>query len=159
MSGDTHLGLLAEVPGGRGGEVSPPSLTRGNFDEMVGGGPGVARRLAALGAPVVAALCRSVLGAVIYLSHAYPQMMTPNNIMCKTMGNPDNDQMLKHIRHMFMHMLARPFGKTFGGKHLTAGLEQPDQLVHPFTTGAKAAYYHHFSDGSLMLGSALDLLS
>ena len=96
------------------------------------------------------ALCRSVLGAVIYLSHAYPQMMTPNNIMCKTMGNPDNDQMLKHIRHMFMHMLARPFGKTFGGKHLTAGLEQPDELVHPFTAGIKAAYYHHFSDGSLM---------
>ena len=62
VSGDTHLGLLAEMPGGRGVEVSPPSLTRGNFDEMFGGGPGPARRLAALGAPVVAALFRFVNG-------------------------------------------------------------------------------------------------
>ena len=96
------------------------------------------------------ALCRSILGASIYLSHAYPQMMTPTNVMCGTMGSPDAPLMLKHIRHMYMHMLSKPFGKRYGGSELTAGLEQPDDLVHPFTAGSKAAYFHYFSDGSLL---------
>ena len=98
-------------------------------------------------------LCRSILGASIYLGHAYPQMMTPTNIMCGSMHSPDPDEMLKHIRHMFMHMLAAPHGKRFGGKHLTKGLEQPKDLVHPFTAGLKAGYFHYASDGSLQMKS------
>ena len=76
--------------------------------------------------------------------------MTPTNVMCGTMGSPDAVTMLKHIRHMYMHMLSKPFGKRYGGDHLTRGLEQPDELVHPFTAGATAAYFHYFSDGSLL---------
>ena len=98
-------------------------------------------------------LCRSTLGASIYLTHAFPQMMTPTNIMCGTMHSPEPDEMLRHLRHMYMHMLAAPFGKRFGGKHLTKGLEQPDNLVHPFTAGQKAGYFHYFSDGSLQMKS------
>ena len=98
-------------------------------------------------------LCRSVLGACIYLGHAYPQMIPPTNIMCGSMHSPDPDEMLKHIRHMFMHMLAAPHGKRFGGKHLTKGLEQPKDLVHPFTSGLKAGYFHYASDGSLQMKS------
>lgn len=51
-------------------------------------------------------------------------MMTPTNVMCGTMGSPDAVTMLKHIRHMHMHMLSKPFGKRYGGSHLSSNLSR-----------------------------------
>ena len=35
------------------------------------------------------------------------------------------------------------------GDNLTPGLEQPDNILYPFTTGVKAAYLEYFSYASL----------
>ena len=92
---------------------------------------------------------RSIVAANIYLSNAYIKMQTPTNILSRYSHNPDPDEVMKHIRHMIFHTVSYPEGLRFGGKHLTKGAEQPNELVYPFTKGVKAGYLEWFSDGSL----------
>ena len=94
-------------------------------------------------------LCRRIVAAMLYLSNGYPKLRTPTVVMAGTMHEPDADEMMKHIRCALLHVHGTPDGIRYGGDNLTPGLEQPDNILYPFTTGVKAAYLEYFSDASL----------
>ena len=103
------------------------------------------------------ALVRSVLGACIWASQAYPAIASGINAMCVDMSNP-GDARLGQLRHMFMHLGANPPGKTFGGKHVTAvGGDYDD--VAPFTPGIKDGRYHFFSDASINVTGGIGMFN
>ena len=90
---------------------------------------------------------RSVLGAGIWLSLAYPQIASGINSMCVDMANP-SDERLGQLRHMFMNIGPSPPGKTFGGPNVTSICSSDDEVA-PFTAGSKEGRYHYFSDASI----------
>jgi hypothetical protein len=92
---------------------------------------------------------RHGLGVCIWMQNSYAQMVHPTNLLCGRMHSPVPDT-AKHLRHMVMHMVAFPYSNTYGGWPCD-GLEQPAQLITPFTDGQKAMYYEYFSDASLDL--------
>jgi hypothetical protein len=91
-------------------------------------------------------LTRHALGVLIWLSNCYPQAGPPTNLLCENMASPSPDT-LKCVRHIVMHLNAYPTPSRWGGHGV--GLEQPDELVPPFSAGKKANYFHWFSDGSV----------
>ena len=96
-------------------------------------------------------LSRKGLGVCIWLSNAYMQMVMPTNLLCRHMADPSHDT-LKHLKAMIMHMVAFPHCNTYGGWGVV-GLEQPVDLITPFSEGTKAMYFHYFSDSNLDIPS------
>ena len=92
-------------------------------------------------------LGRHALGVCIWLYNAYIQAQAPTCMLCAGMSFP-TPQVLKLIRHMVMHLIAHPDEASWGGWECN-GLEQPEELITPFTEGKKAMYYHYFSDANL----------
>ena len=91
-------------------------------------------------------LCRSALGALIWLCNAYPQATPPVNMLCKDMASP-SPATLKSVRHVLMHLLAYPDCVKFGP---CEGLERPERdadLLQPHG-GKLIPYFHFFSDGA-----------
>jgi hypothetical protein len=93
------------------------------------------------------ALTRHALGVCIWLSNAYPKLVTPTNVLCANMAFP-HERTTKSIRHTVMHLVKYPDPCRFGGWPCD-GLEQPEELIPPFTPGRKAMYFHFFSDANL----------
>jgi hypothetical protein len=93
------------------------------------------------------ALTRHALGVSIWLSNAYGKLVTPCNALCSNMAFP-HERTLKGIRHSIMHLIKYPDPVRFGGWPCD-GLEQPSELIPPFTPGRKAMYFHYFSDANL----------
>ena len=92
-------------------------------------------------------LTRRGLGFWIWLYNAYPKAAAPVNMLCANMAFPSADT-LKYLRFMTMHVVRYPEGASYGGWGVV-GLEQPSELVPPFTPGKKAMYFHYFSDANL----------
>jgi hypothetical protein len=90
---------------------------------------------------------RHALGVAIWLCNAYPKLSMACNPLCSNMAFP-HERTLKGIRHAIMHLVKYPDPARFGGWPCD-GLEQPSELIPPFTPGRKAMYFHFFSDANL----------
>ena len=100
--------------------------------------------------------CQRALGAGIWLSIPYPQLVGANNAHCVNMANPSSERM-KDVKHSFLYLRNNPIGKTFGGKHV-GGIMATEKDVHAFTTGQKMGKLHVFSDASVgVTGGAIML--
>ena len=78
------------------------------------------------------------------------------NAMCVDMANP-SDTRLAQLRHMFMYLGESPPGKTFGGPNVSS-IMHTSELIEPFTSKAKAGYYHFFSDASINVTGGVGML-
>ena len=74
--------------------------------------------------------CQRALGAGIWLSIPYPQLVGANNAHCVNMANPSSERM-KDVKHSFLYLRNNPIGKTFGGKHV-GGIMATEKDVHAF---------------------------
>ena len=127
--------------------ITPKHIMTSDFDELPAG------EVPPVGDPLrdkVLAdmeLTRRGLGFWIWLYNAYPKAAAPTNMLCANMAFPSADT-LKNLRFMTMHVVRYPEGASYGGWGVV-GLEQPVELIPPFTPGKKAMYFHYFSDANL----------
>ena len=137
--------------------LQPKQPTRATFDDIEAGVPpphGHPERDDYL---VMQSLCRQSLGVFQWYSFCDVRIKPAINKLAKHTQHPHHDT-LAGLRHVVMFCNAHPYTNCFGGVWCQE-LEQPAQLIHPFTKGAKAAYFHWFSDSSLTMTGGVGMLA
>ena len=87
---------------------------------------------------------RSLLGLLLWVSLAYPQISYHVNRACGFMSNPSHE-VNAYAKHIAMHLYQYPIPVTWGG---CTSLELSVPTVAPFTDGAKEYGLHFAADAS-----------
>ena len=87
---------------------------------------------------------RSLLGLLLWVSLAYPQICYQVNRACGFMSNPSHE-VNAYAKHIAMHLYQYPTPVTWGG---ASNLELSQPTVPPFTDGAKEYGLHFAADAS-----------
>ena len=87
---------------------------------------------------------RSLLGLLLWVSLAYPQISYQVNRACGFMSNPSHE-VNAYAKHIAMHLHQYPTPVTWGG---ATSLELSQPTVTPFTDGAKEFGLHFAADAS-----------
>ena len=87
---------------------------------------------------------RSLLGLLLWVSLAYPQISHHVNKACGFMSNPSHD-VNAYAKHIALHLYQYPVPVTWGG---ATNLELSAPTVTPFTDGAKEYGLHFAADAS-----------
>ena len=146
MSAPDALSQMADALLGDDVRIKPKHIMAADLDEIM---PDV---VPPVGDPARDAtlarqqLTRKHLGAAIWLSIAYPQLVTPINRLCKNMHCP-SAATLAGLKFAVMHLVAHPHCASWcTNGHV--GLEQPETLVEMTLDMRPPYYWHFFSDAS-----------
>ena len=86
---------------------------------------------------------RSILGLLIWLSIAYPQISMATNKGCGHMANP-SWSVNAFAKHIILHLYQYPLPVTWGGDKSVKSLVLAQPTIKPYTPGAKE-YGLHFA--------------
>jgi hypothetical protein len=94
--------------------------------------------------------CRSLLGLLIWVSEAYPQIKYPVNYACAYMANP-SEEVYKVAKHALMHLYHHPTVVTWGGPGCTT--LETTAAASPLSLDAPSYLLHQFTDSNLDMPS------
>ena len=90
---------------------------------------------------------RSILGLLLWVSLAYPQISFDVNRGCGYMSNP-SWSVNKYAKGIVMHLVQHPVPVKWGGNKELKNLVLAQPTVKPFTDGAKEYGLHYAADAS-----------
>ena len=90
---------------------------------------------------------RSILGLLLWVSLAYPQISFDVNRGCGYMSNP-SWLVNKYAKGIVMHLVQHPVPVKWGGNKTIKNLILAQPTVRPFTDGAKEYGLHYAADAS-----------
>ena len=90
---------------------------------------------------------RSILGLLIWLSIAYPQISMATNKGCGHMANP-SWSVNAFAKHIILHLYQYPLPVTWGGDKSVKSLVLAQPTIKPYTSGAKEYGLHFAADAA-----------
>ena len=114
---------------------------------------------------------RSILGLLIWVSIAYPQISMATNKGCGHMANP-SWSVNAFAKHIILHLYQYPLPVTWGGNKNIKSLALSQPTIKPYTPGAKEYGLHFAADAApgptakgitggvgMLAGGAIDTIS